>query len=285
MEMKLSAAGINILVKSDFDINISGESAGFLRTFEKPDCILAYREAEEKDFSVRERGRYTDGRIYCRNGDEETVYLIAYPGEEPYGKVTVVSDDPFTMECRYLKGSEKHINYLKNIYTAFGLETILLHYEALIMHASVIRWNETGILFSASSGVGKSTQASLWERYENAEVINGDRAGIRKTENGWTAYGLPLAGSSGIYRNESVPLKCIVLLEQAEENSVRSVSAAEAYRFLYPEVMMHRWDPASEEKASSLLLEMIREIKVVRLSCLPDRGAVEMIKNLLLEEG
>ena len=59
--------------------------------------------------------------------------------------------------------------------------------------ASFIRWQGRGILFSAPSGTGKSTQANLWVQHQGAEVINGDRAALRQVGGRWQAFGLPYA--------------------------------------------------------------------------------------------
>lgn len=283
MRIKLTIADINICVQSNFGIRIGDESKPFLNDFEKEDCLLEYCESPMDSFADREEGILRADRIYCRSGEKQTVYLIACPVEEPYGKMTESDGMPYTMKCEYLKNSETQINCLKNIYTAFGLESILLRFDALILHASFIRWRNMGILFTAPSGTGKSTQASLWEQYENAEIFNGDRAAVRKGKNGWKAYGLPVAGSSGIYRNDCADLKCIVLLEQAEVNSVQRVSPAEAFRFIYPETMIHRWDRLFEKKAGSLLLETIAGLPVFKLKCTPDQGAVDVLKKHLEE--
>lgn len=283
MNIKQTIADINICVQSRFDIKIGDESRPFLNEFEKADCLLEYLESTRDSFADREEGILKENRLFCRNGEEQAVYLIASPGEEPYGKVTVEEDSPYTMRCEYLKNSEFYIDHLKNIYTVFGMEAIFLHFDTVILHSSFVRWKDMGILFTAPSGTGKSTQASLWEQYEKAETINGDKAAIRRREGRWKAYGLPIAGSSGIYRNESADIKCIVLLEQAKENSAEKVSPAEAFRFIYPEVMIHRWDRSFEEKASSLLLEMIAEIPVFKLKCNIEQGAVNELKQHLEE--
>ena len=281
MIIELTIAGVNICVQSNFDIKIGGESEPFLNDFEKSDCFLEYFESSKNSFSDKEDGIQNGNRIFCRSGKEQTVYLVAHPGEEPYGKVTYTEGESYRIKCEYLKNNEFYINYLKNIYTAFGLESILLHFDAIILHSSFIKWKNMGILFSAPSGTGKSTQASLWGRYENAEIINGDRAAIRKYEDVWKAYGLPIAGSSGIYRNDSADLKCIVLLEQAEVNNIKKVSPAEAFRFIYPEAMIHRWDRLFEETASNLLLSIVTELPVYKLKCTPDRDAVNELKKHL----
>lgn len=173
--------------------------------------------------------------------------------------------------------------FSKNIIDLLELESLLLNWRGLILHASFVSHNGGGILFSAPSGTGKSTQASLWETYMGARIINGDRTALRKKDGVWTAWGLPYAGTSGIYRNESWPVRAIVLLRQAKENRISGVSHQEALRSLYPELTIHRWDPQFVSKALDLLLELIQQAPVFLLECLPDRGAVELLANKLSE--
>ena len=45
------------------------------------------------------------------------------------------------------------------------------------------------IAFSGPSGVGKSTQAEIWKQCFQADILNGDRALLRKADQGWKAYG------------------------------------------------------------------------------------------------
>ena len=47
---------------------------------------------------------------------------------------------------------------------------------------------------------------------------------------------------------------------------------------------MHRWDPDFTNKALNLLLELIGEIPVYLLECLPDQGALECLKKELWKE-
>ncbi|MEE1312349.1 MAG: hypothetical protein UHS41_01185, partial [Lachnospiraceae bacterium] len=154
----------------------------------------------------------------------------------------------------------------------------------LLLHSSFIRWNSQGLLFSAPSGTGKSTQADLWVKYEGAEIINGDRAGLRKLDKGWTAYGLPYAGSSGVYRNESAPVKSIIVLRQAKENRIRPLGPAEAVRYLYPEITVHQWDSDFVKQVMDLLTDLVLNIPIYLLECLPDQGAVDLVKRTIFEK-
>ena len=159
------------------------------------------------------------------------------------------------------------------------MEDILLRHSGLLLHSSFIRCQGKAVLFSAPCGTGKSTQAELWEKYEGADIINGDRSGLRRLGCGWMAFGLPYAGSSGIYRNESEPLAAVILLSQAKENRLRKLKVLEAFPDLYREVMVHRWDRKFVSESTELLLQLLREIPVYLLECRPDREAVQLVRD------
>ncbi len=220
-------------------------------------------------------------RIYTGQGETAATFFSSMPDVPPYAWVPRNTVKEGKLLCRYLPQCEKLMNFKKNVVTLMDIEATLLHFSSIILHASLIRWNRTAVVFSAPSGTGKSTQAELWERYEGADILNGDRAALRRKDGIWHGYGLPIAGTSGIYRNEHAPLRSIVALRQAPENSIKKLSAAEAFRFLYPETMIHRWDPEFEQQATALLLEVIEDIPVYLLSCRPDHDAVELLKSEL----
>ena len=102
----------------------------------------------------------------------------------------------------------------------FALDRRMIEHGGLILHCAYIEYNGRGILFSAPSGVGKSTQASLWEKYRNSVTVNGDRALLRKKEGKWLACAWPVCGSSQICKRVDVPVHAIVMLCQGKKNSV-----------------------------------------------------------------
>ena len=159
------------------------------------------------------------------------------------------------------------------------MEDILLRHSGLLLHSSFIRCQGKAVLFSAPCGTGKSTQAELWEKYEGADIINGDRSGLRRLDCGWAAFGLPYAGSSGIYRNENAPLAAVILLRQAEENRLRRMKAVEVFPDLYREITVHRWDRNFVSESTELLLQLLCEIPVYLLECRPDQEAVQLVRD------
>lgn len=152
---------------------------------------------------------------------------------------------------------------------------------AVSLHSSFITHSGQAILFSAPSGTGKSTQAALWERYAGAEQINGDRSVIRCVDGVWTAFGFPFAGSSGIYKNKSAPIRAIVVLRQAPENAIERLGASEAFRLLYSETAIQRWNTQGHAAAVDLLIRLSAAVPVYRLCCTPDERAVQLLQQTL----
>lgn len=162
-----------------------------------------------------------------------------------------------------------------------SLELLLLQQDAFLLHASAIDWQGRGIVFTAPSGTGKSTQAELWRMHENAQIINGDRGLLRLTKKGWKVYGSPYAGSSDIYTDLSAAVACIVVLSQGPENRLTKLSPLAAFRHLYRGAAIPVWDTQSVEAGTALLQKLLAAVPVYHLSCRPDRDAVEVLKQEL----
>ena len=164
---------------------------------------------------------------------------------------------------------------------AANLEHMLTALGAVSLHSSFITHCGQAILFSAPSGTGKSTQAALWEQYAHAEQINGDRSVIRCVDGVWTAFGFPFAGSSGIYKNKSAPIRAIVVLRQAKDNTIERLGASEAFRLLYSETAIQRWNTQGHAAAVDLLIRLSAAVPVYRLCCTPDARAVALLQQTL----
>ena len=95
------------------------------------------------------------------------------------------------------------------------------------------------------------------------------------------SYNLPFAGSSGICLNKSAPVRAVVVLAQAAENSVCELAPAEAIKHLYSQCALNRWNREEVEAVLGALTRMVRKIRVVKLDCLPDQSAVEILSDYL----
>ena len=161
----------------------------------------------------------------------------------------------------------------------------LAKFNTLFMHASVVNLNGNGIIFAGYSGVGKTTQAELWQKYLGAEIINGDKAFIRRTDNGFYAYGCPWRGSSEYCLNTKTALRGMVVLRQATENKITRLDAAKAVELLMPHMFLPHWDINCLQDALSTFDRLTEEIPMWLLECRPDEAAVKLTYSKVFDNG
>lgn len=167
------------------------------------------------------------------------------------------------------------------IYRTLCLEQTLVRKGGIILHSSFIEKDGKGILFTAPSGVGKSTQAELWRKHRGAFVVNGDCSVIREGEDGFRAFGLPFSGTSGICHNRDCPLRAVVSLTQAPKNRVTRLTGAQAFKVFYEGAKLSMWSREDAARATDIIGSFAKSIPVFRLDCLPDVSAVETLEQAL----
>lgn len=168
-------------------------------------------------------------------------------------------------------------------FNALKLERLLIGAGRAVLHASFLDWQGSGIAFTGPSGIGKSTQAALWERWAGAETINGDRMAFGAAQGRFCGFGIPVAGSSRVFHNRQLPLRAVILLEQGPDNRVSRETPARALPFLLSQTTVNRWDAAYMTRVLELLDELLRQVPVYRLCCRPEKGAVDCMLSVLME--
>lgn len=143
-----------------------------------------------------------------------------------------------------------------------------------LLHASWICYKGKAILFTGPSGIGKSTQAALWEKLRGAEVINGDRAAVFPTGNGAQVRGTPFCGSSGINKNQTMPLAAVVYLTQAKQTTISRLTGVRAFYRIWEGCSMNVWNPSDIEICTQSVTDIVTGIPVFHLACTPDESAV-----------
>lgn len=140
-------------------------------------CFLPVEQIDEivgEDLVTEEDAMYSE---YLVNG----AYIRTFHGtgtKEPYAVLRKAGEHEW--KCSYLKSYEKYFKRIGNCFGHIAMERILMEQEAAILHASFIEYEGQAVLFTGPSGIGKSTQAGLWEQYEDAQILNGDRTILRK---------------------------------------------------------------------------------------------------------
>lgn len=155
----------------------------------------------------------------------------------------------------------------------------LIDYDTLLMHGSVVALKGKGYMFSANSGVGKTTRTKVWmDVYPGSIVINGDKPLVRVTDGEVVAYGSPWCGEEGWNTNASVPLRAIFFIERAdngEKNSIEEIGIENAF----PLLVRQTHAPNTSEmliKTIHLLKSFEGKVKLYKLRSAPTAEAIRL---------
>lgn len=148
-----------------------------------------------------------------------------------------------------------------------------------LLHASWIEYRGKAILFTGPSGVGKSTQAALWERFRGADLINGDRAAVFPVPGGAQVRGIPYCGSSGVNKNRTMPLAAMVCLTQAPENRIAQLKGMRAFRSIWEGCSIDLWNQADISQGTQAVVDTVSAVPVFRLDCVPNEQAVMILQK------
>lgn len=157
--------------------------------------------------------------------------------------------------------------------------THAVQHRMLQFHSSLISHQNQGIMFLGPSGIGKTTQAELWQKYRSSLIINGDIVFVQETESGFLGWGTPWHGSSPYCENTSVPLKAMVILKQAEQNSILKLTGFEKVAEVSNSVFYPQWLEKGMELCLETLDHLLTSIPVYELRCRPDEDAVRLTEQ------
>ena len=238
-------------------------------TCEKETELVFTRETEGDCYGIQylaSEGRKIKNVFFSRKDKRQMMYTF----EDDYSRLLFQIDD----DC-----NEEVLSELLMV----GFYSYLSLQSALLMHASAVVCEGKSIVFTASSGVGKTTQAELWAKYKGATILNGDKVFLKREDDGIHAWGSPWKGSSSYAENASAPLKAIVALEQAEENSIQKLEGLEVLEYVVPHVFFPGWDERCEQAVLTFLDQVLGETEVYLLKCRPDESAVELLASTMKE--
>lgn len=173
---------------------------------------------------------------------------------------------------------------LGNLLRFLPIREFLLRFGTLFLHASQVVFQGRGILFTAPSGTGKTTQAKLWRQHRGAEILCNDRTLTRNVDGVWRTYGYPIDGSEPVRSNRVNFLGAVVLLKQGSENRVERLGPSKALPLLMRQVVIDCWSGEARTAAMELLITLMEDIPVYLLTCTPEEQAVETLEAKLMED-
>lgn len=225
---------------------------------------------DDSDFNVNKQ------TIKIKNVNGLETRYLSFPMDDRFYAKCEETDEAHTM----ISFHRDYVNFL-NIDTVFNsmlsLERRMNQYKNYVLHSSYIVYQNQAVLFSAPSGTGKSTQADLWKKYRDAEIINGDRTLLSKEDDRFFADGWPVCGSSEICHNRRYPLKAIVMLDQGPINEIKELSNIEKTKRLIKEITINYYNQEYLDNALKFIEQLIKETPIINLSCTVSREAVDVL--------
>jgi hypothetical protein len=148
-------------------------------------------------------------------------------------------------------------------------------FDAIMIHGSGISDGGAARIFTGVSGQGKTTMAKLWFN-AGAEVLNDDRLIVRKNKSDYTVYNTPMFYED---KPRSAKLRSIFSIHHSKNNSLKTVTGAEALAAISPNLIQHGYSKEINSHHLNFVSEMIDHISVYHLGFKPDQDVVKKIRT------
>lgn len=281
MNIQLMIGGIGFRFDADFEIIVEEALTPFLCTNKKffdveIKLISDGRKAAKPQVPMSGEDLLLE---YYQEGDQ--VLCLAKGSVGQYLSTTVCDSEYTDLKCYLHFEPNDSMRSLGVLLRLLPMCTILQKRGVIFFHASQVTINGKGVLFTAPSGTGKTTQARLWQEHRKERIICNDRTLIRDGK----TYGYPIDGSEPVGSGEIYPLGAIVLLEQGMEDVIQRLSPKDAVLKLFPQLIIALMDASSKILAIDQLIALTKEYPVYFLRCTQEASAVNCLEEQLKIDG
>ncbi len=175
--------------------------------------------------------------------------------------------------------------YLESLALYRKFAGALFSFDGFLLHAAVLEMDGVGYAFSAGCGVGKSTHLCAWKSCfgERVHIINGDKPPLRRTADGFLAYGTPWCGKERWGENRSVKLTHLCFLERGTENRVTPLSPSDAFPLLFSSVIAPK-GPVATAHFLETAGDFLSSVSLHRIACTKTPDAALAVYRALSEE-
>lgn len=286
--MKLSIADLEIEIKNcnyDYIINKTRKyQSGSVGPADMTiNCFLVEEIAKPEGRTIED----VEGWNWCI-ADNGEIYLYHIYGKNQVGSLIKWNKDfsvadAWAIDTFNESGLEISIKFF--IIIRHILWYAIIEKDGIMLHSSAISYKGDGILFSAPSGTGKSTQSGLWKTEFEGEVtiINDDTPFIRNFNGKSYVYGCPWSGKTDINEQMKVPVKAVVSVKQGKENLVKELTPMEGFFRIFNETKK----PVESnmlDKAMDNVITFLSNTKVYELTCKPEKEAVYALQKVLIKD-
>lgn len=187
-----------------------------------------------------------------------------------------------SLKNRMVEGST--IDKAEEFATASIFNHEIIHRGAMLVHSSALVFDGKAYLFSAESGVGKSTHTKMWLKKfcEKVHILNDDKPVVKIKLGIPLCCGTPFDGGSGIANNETVPVGAVVFIERSDSNFVTIPDTKEIVQRLYRSTVKY------VNKSDGMYLlsnfdNLVQHTKFFVLHCNTNESAVDVAYNNIIK--
>lgn len=146
------------------------------------------------------------------------------------------------------------------------LTSELLKYNVLLFHGSCVSVDDKSYLFTAKSGIGKSTHTKNYLKVykERAKIINDDKPFLKINDDSVFVYGTPWNGKEGTPNNIKSKLNAICVLSRSKENYIEKVFYKDIFHILLQQV----YRPENKDDLTNTLFLLEKLKSLVDFYCL-----------------
>ena len=154
---------------------------------------------------------------------------------------------------------------------------VLAEEGGFLVHAASGVRNDRAFVVAGVSGAGKTTMSRLAPA--DATLLTDEISYIRRSGNGYHAYGTPFAGElARVGTNLKAPLEALYFLEKGPDNRIVPTGDSEAAHALIRNILFFAHDPHLVKRVFDAAIEFVSRVPVARLVFTPDERAWELIR-------
>lgn len=207
-----------------------------------------------------------------------------YSGEDPVEFTLTI--DKKDLQSEHVKNPDLSFSAVESYlaYSKFN-EYIISQNKGILFHSTAIAVDGNAYLFTADSGVGKSTHASFWRELlgDRVVMINDDKP-VLTFENGVVyANGTPWQGKHKIGNNIKVPVKAVCLLQRGEKDEIESCSLSEMVVTILRQTLLPKTQKQMD-KLFSLMELLLKGVSLYKLKCTKNVSSARLAYQTLSGE-
>ena len=144
----------------------------------------------------------------------------------------------------------------------------LVKHDRFLLHGAAICMDGRAYIFTAKSGVGKTTHVRLWQACfgDRVKIVNGDKPILWKKDSAWLACGTPWCGKENQTSTDCIPVAGLCFLERSEQNWIRPSTPEEITEKIFHQIPRPA-DPGAMRKTLLLLDDFLSNVPSWTMGC------------------